>query len=228
MSKRGILICFCSINGAGKTTIINKLLEKFNNEETIFYSFKFPNRKTIIGNKIDKILKKEIIVDEMTKLKFFADNRQEFNNEITKLLKEGKNVILDRFVYCSLAYTMTNQIQQILKMENVNNEFCNLSFNKMLSYDKKLPKPDLTFVIDGNFLNLRNEEKQLYHNDDTTFQELIKNNYIISLQNTFSNYTVIKNNYGEEELKKTITKVFNHITKLLNNNDLLHSKINRF
>lgn len=212
MSKRGLLVSFHGPNGAGKTSIINGVIEKFKAENIHFVIYKYPNRNTILGNKIDKILKGNLKCDEITKIKLFSDNRQEFNKEIIDLLNNGVNIIVDRYTHCSLAYTLTNQVKYLLDNDSMR-EICNWSFDEILNFDKNIIKPDFAFLIMGNHLHFRNEKKELYHIDDTDYNTMLYNNYIISFRNTKTKFIVIKNKL--KQLDESIHNVYNIINNLL-------------
>lgn len=200
--SRGLLIIFAGNNGSGKTTLINKITEELNNipviinkdgkEVKLWNVYKFPNRSTVIGKKIDDFLKNKMTLSKEIELKFFADNRKEFQSEILNLLKSGYNVICDRYVYCSLAYTLTNQTLSIKNSEHINI----LSLDNILKYDSNLIKPDYVFLIRGDHLKLRNEEAQKYHKDGV-FNDLLLNNYIISFTHTKVKYMIIENIFGK-------------------------------
>ncbi len=229
---RGLLIVFSGNNGSGKTTIINKIIEKLNNDTLIsrqvtlatediknkkdhnevklWNVYKFPNRSTVLGKKIDDFLKNKINLSKEIELKFFADNIKEFQSEIIDLLKNGYNVICDRYVYCSLAYTITNQTLSIKNFENINI----LSIGDILKYDSDLIKPDYIFLIRGDYLNLRQEIAEKYHKDGI-FNDLLLNNYILSFTYTKTNFTIIENTFGK--LNETVDKIIDKIKYIGNN-----------
>lgn len=231
---RGLLIVFTGSNGSGKTTLINKVTEKLNNipviinkdgkEIKLWNVYKFPNRSTVIGKKIDDFLKNKINLTKELELKFFAENRKEFNSEILNLLKSGYNVICDRYVYCNLAYTLTNQTLSIKKSEKINI----LSMDDILKYDLKLIKPDYVFLIRGDHLSLRNEIAEKYHRDGI-FNDLLLNNYILSFTHTKANFTIIENTFGKlEETTDIIIKKIDNIDKNRIDNQLFDGYIKRF
>lgn len=233
---RGLLVVFEGSNGSGKTTIINKITEKLNDiiftikidgkEVKLWNVYKFPNRSTVLGKKIDDLLKNKTNLSKDIELKFFADNRKEFLNEIMNLLKAGYNVICDRYVYSSLAYTLSNQTLSIKNSENINI----LSVDDILKYDLNLIKPDHVFLIRGNHLNLRNEVAEKYHKDGI-FNDLLLNNYVLSFIHTKTNFTIIKNVFGK--LDETTDIILNKINDINNNifdinNNIFDKYIQRF
>lgn len=231
---RGLLIVFTGANGSGKTTIINKIIERLNEsnitikidckEAKLWNIFKFPNRSTALGKKIDNFLKNKKKLSKDIELKFFAENRKEFQSEIMSLLKSGYNVICDRYVYCSLSYTLTAQTLSIKNSENVNV----LSMDDILKYDLNLIKPDHVFLIMGNHLYLRNEIAEKYHKDGV-FADLLLNNYILSFTHTKTNFTIIKNTYGKlEETTDIIMNKIKNIDNNRNNNNIFDTYIKRF
>ena len=120
------------------------------------------------------------------------------------LLKSGYNVICDRYVYSSLAYTLTNQTLSVKNSENINL----LSLDTILRYDSNLIKVDYIFLIIGNHLKLRNEAAQKYHKDGV-FNDLLLNNYLISFTHTKVKYMIIENIYGK--LDDTVDNIIDKI-----------------
>lgn len=205
--KKGLFIVFEGNNGAGKTTIINELLQHDHNSKYKWNVYKFPNRTTTLGKKIDDFLKKKITLSKPAELKFFAENRKEFKKEMDSLLLKGNNIICDRYIYSSMAYTLTNQTLDIINETN----YDLLSIEEIAKYDKEYIKPDHVFLINGDYLHLRNEIPELYHKNKQ-FNSLLSNNYIISLKYLETPFTIVENTYGE--LSKTVLFINDVINKL--------------
>ena len=208
---RGCLVCFVGADASGKTTIIQKFIEINKNLENRcrWVVFKYPNRNTPIGNKIDKILKGELKVEKNVEMKLFADNRAENKKMILDLLSVGINVILDRYTYCAMAYLMTEQYFEVIKGTNNNLISKDYTFNKIVKYDKGLLKPDLTFIIYGNFLENREEyEKYDYYGNK---REILYNNYVNALLNTQSKFTFIDNSISSDGKIKDLNSLVGDI-----------------
>jgi thymidylate kinase len=223
---RGSLICVAGADGSGKTTLIEHFINRYNSPDFKLVVYKYPNRNTVIGKKIDKILKGEMVVSKDVEIKLFADNRAEDRDEITKLLNSGVNVILDRYVYCSLAYTMTAQYATV--MENIlhNNAGHNTDiisdkfmFRKVMRHDKENLKPDLTILVYGNFLHKRNESEIYDYKGD--MRSVLYNNYIVSFLNTETKFCSIFNDEGSDlnELVKDMKhKIYKYAISDIENN----------
>lgn len=222
--QKGLFIVFEGNNGAGKTTIINELIKKLNlNNDSEFVDiknnkniynwniYKFPNRTTTLGKKIDDFLKNKIkLSSKDVELKFFADNRKEFQDEMEYILNQGYNILCDRYIYSSMAYTLTDQSINIIN----NNNIKILSIDQILSYDRNFIKPDYIFLIKGDHLYLRNEQNELYHKNEL-FNNILLNNYIISIQKTSNKFAIINNKFGE--LDNSIHSIIIIINTLLYN-----------
>ncbi len=221
MVVRGALICITGADASGKTTIINKFIEKYNSPEFKVVMYKYPNRETVIGKKIDKILKGELIVSKDVEIKLFADNRAENREEILGLLHSGVNVILDRYTYCSLAYTMTAQYKTV--MDNIlNNNIStssdiisdNFLFRKIIRHDRDNLKPDLTILVYGNFLFKRANEESEKYDYNGILREVLYNNYIVSFLNTETKFCSIHNTINsniEDIVKDMKHKIYRYV-----------------
>jgi len=190
--NKGSFIVFEGINGAGKTTIINKIYNILSNNNINVKIIKFPNRTTNSGKIIDKFLKNEHQFQNLNEqIKIFADNRNECKQEITELINNNYIILCDRYIYSNIAYTLTDQTFNIL--ENKYDEI--LSYSDIIKYDENLIKPDYVFLINGDFIHLRtNEIKERYH-DNNIKNYLIFNNYIHALKYTDTKFSIINNNF---------------------------------
>ncbi|WP_277291170.1 dTMP kinase [Streptococcus orisratti] len=105
--KKGLIISFEGPDGAGKTTVINRLLpilsEKLNQS---IVSTREPGGVDIAERIRDVILDvNHTSMDDKTELLLYmAARRQHFVEKVLPALKSGKLVLIDRFIDSSVAY----------------------------------------------------------------------------------------------------------------------------
>lgn len=105
--KKGLIISFEGPDGAGKTTVINRLLpilsEKLNRS---IVSTREPGGVDIAERIRDIILDvNHTSMDDKTELLLYmAARRQHFVEKVLPALKSGKLVLIDRFIDSSVAY----------------------------------------------------------------------------------------------------------------------------
>lgn len=126
---RGNLILIEGLDRSGKSTQAEILAQRLNAK-----LFRFPDRLTPIGKLINEYLTnpQSSLSDEAAHLLFSA-NRWEVANEILLTLQEGTHVMLDRYVYSGVAYSLSKP---------------NLRSKEWLyAPEIGLPKPDLTLFL---------------------------------------------------------------------------------
>lgn len=129
---RGLLILVEGLDRTGKSTQVSILLDKLKpNAELV----KFPERTTPIGQLINKYLVDQSfqLPDQSIHLLFSA-NRWELFQSLQNTLLSGKHVIMDRYVYSGIAYSLAKDIN-------------GMDFDWCLQSDKGLIKPDLLFFL---------------------------------------------------------------------------------
>lgn len=126
---RGQLILIEGLDRSGKSTQAQLLADKLQGSLV-----KFPDRSTPIGQVINQFLTDNTfdLSDESVHLLFSA-NRWEKAAEIRKLLSEGKFVVMDRYVYSGIAYSLAKENSRDIAW--------------LYGPDVGLPKPDLTFFL---------------------------------------------------------------------------------
>ena len=144
-STAGLLVIIEGINGAGKTTVINKLSNHYAAVKIPFVVYKFPNRNGIYGKQIDGYLKGTTVINSKYDIiNMFAANRESVRESIIQDIIDGKIVICDRYIYSAIAYHIPN---------HVINPTTLMAYCSIIGYfDKKMPNPDITYIIDGDHL----------------------------------------------------------------------------
>lgn len=211
--SRAKFIVFEGINGSGKTTIINNLINYYTNKNIKYQYIKFPDRTSNSGKIIDKFLKNQYEFNSINEqIQIFAENRKESEKLIKDSLNENKIILCDRYLYSNIAYTLTDMSLNI----QYNNSSEYISINNIIKYDKNLLKPDLVFLINGNYINLRNDSiQERYHNNEIK-NGIIFNNYLLALYHTQSPYYIINNKFNKDTNESNLNESINNINHMIN------------
>lgn len=211
--SRAKFIVFEGINGSGKTTIINNLINYYTNKNIKYQYIKFPDRTSNSGKKIDKFLKNQYEFNSINEqIQIFAENRKESEKLIKDSLNENKIILCDRYLYSNIAYTITDMSLNI----QYNNSSEYISINNIIKYDKNLLKPDLVFLINGNYINLRNDSiQERYHNNEIK-NGIIFNNYLLALYHTQSPYYIINNKFNKDTNESNLNESIDLINDMIN------------
>ena len=128
---RGLLIVLEGLDRTGKTTqttVIKDYLTSLNHPTEVIH---FPARHTQFGQQIDLFLKQKKTFDNELLHLLFSINRWELKPSIMEKLYSGVNVVLDRYSYSGVAYSLAK----------------GLDANWCKSPEKGLPKPDLVIYL---------------------------------------------------------------------------------
>lgn len=126
---RGRLILIEGLDRSGKSTQALILTEKLNGRLV-----KFPERLTPIGAIINEYLvNKTFDLPDQSAHLLFSANRWELEKSLVDLLQAGQNVVMDRYIYSGIAYSLAKS-----GMDDC---------DWLYSPDKGLPKPDLTLFL---------------------------------------------------------------------------------
>lgn len=129
---RGQLILIEGLDRSGKSTqaaILCEKLSRISNSQLI----KFPDRSTPIGRLINEYLTNKTDLNDRSIHLLFQANRWELQAEILKLLNQGYFIVLDRYFYSGLAYSLASKK--------------NIDFDWLYAAEKGLPQPDLTVFL---------------------------------------------------------------------------------
>lgn len=149
----------------GKTTQCNILYKKLQPNCKLL---KFPERSTRIGGLINEYLTDDSfqLSDQAIHLLFSA-NRWEIVDKIKKDLLEGKNIVMDRYVYSGVAYSAAKGTN------GMDLDWC-------LQPDVGLLKPDLTLFLSTQDVD-NNAEKSGFGDEryeTVKFQEKVKQTFM--------------------------------------------------
>lgn len=145
--QNGKLIVIEGIDGAGKTTQVNFLIEKLKQSGKEVETFKYPrHEQEFFGKVVDQYLNggfgDPVKLDPHLGSILYACDRWESKDILKNWLSQGKYVVLDR-------YATSNMAHQCSKIDNLKkrNEF--LDWLDKLEFEVfKILRPDIVFFLD--------------------------------------------------------------------------------
>lgn len=197
--KKGLLVVFEGLDGAGKTTQINLLKDWFEKNNKIVYNTKQPTDFYRKDKRVRNYLDKGIVPNMYSiALLAAADRTYQNEAEIKPILSKGINIISDRYLYSSLAFFKARGIE----------------YEEIIRLNKNIEKPDVVIFLDvkpkkalerikiRDGENIKFEEK-----DDNTFIQ-VRNNFLEVLP---KDTLIIDSSKSIEEIHKII---INHIENM--------------
>jgi len=194
--KKGIIISFEGIDGCGKTTQA-KLFEKYLREEGGKTIYLYEPGGTETGEKIRKLLlSKDRNIDIWTELfLYFASRAQLIAEKIKSAKNKGKIVVLDRYIYSTLAYQGYGRGIPLQLINSIHRYFVNGYF------------PDLTFIIDvraEDVMSILNKKKKdRIEQESIEFQKKVRQGYLKIAKRT-KNIKVVKRKTVEETHREIV------------------------
>ncbi|VDN94288.1 unnamed protein product [Brugia pahangi] len=110
---RGAFIVFEGCDRAGKSLQSRKLVERIKAAGEDVDLISFPDRSSDLGKFIDRYLKKEVEMDPKEAHLVFAANRQALMPLMMKKLLKGTHLVVDRYAYSGIAYTLAKGADNI-------------------------------------------------------------------------------------------------------------------
>jgi len=187
---RGLFFVIEGVDCAGKSTLVEGLVDHLMDQYEPAISLKFPCKDTTSFHLLDKYIRKEIELDERTAHLLFATNRSEMQHFIKNTLQEGVHVICDRYIPSGIAYSYTSG---------------KLEWDWLVKLEKDIVQPDYVFLLDINTHQClqRRNEFGVDRFDNVEKLEMIRKNYL-RLFNPLTWYVVNANQTKENVLYKTI------------------------
>jgi len=191
--QKGILIVFEGIDGSGKSTQAEILLERLQEEDFDAVYFREPSK----GKWGRKIKKKALHPDSLTPEEeldlFLKDRRENVEKNLKPALKKKRVVILDRYYYSTIAYQGAKGIDEKL-IRRMNEEF--------------VVEPDLVFIFDidpqKGLERIENRKKK-----DRLFE---REDYLVKVREIFRSFKGEKFVHidalkSKEEIRKEIEEI---------------------
>jgi len=195
--KKGIIVSFEGIDGCGKTTLSKKFYKYLIGKKYKAVILHEPGG-TKIGEKVRKLLLKEDEkINKYTELFLYLASRTELVQEkIKKYLKEGKIIILDRYIDSTYAYQGYGRKIPLKYIEKLHRIFIGKNFF-----------PDITFLIDAkpeNLIKILKKKKiDRIERESIEFQRKIREGYL-KLAKRKKRIRVIKRKSLEETFQKIV------------------------
>jgi dTMP kinase len=179
------------VDGAGKSTQIKLLKDFFLKRGYKCEYMHFPRTDApFFGELIARFLRGEFgtlnEVDPYLVAMLYAGDRKDASDLISRWLKEGKIVLLDRYTYSNIAYQCAKLHDQTAQ-EELMRWILNLEFEHF-----SIPRPDLNIFLDVPFeftenklLNIRTGSDRTYlngtrdiHEESLSFQKRVRDIYL--------------------------------------------------
>ncbi len=190
------MIVFEGLDGSGKSTQVNLLIDYFISKSLPYFYLHFPVLESqIYGNLIAKFLRGEFgnvhEVDTQLVALLYAGDRNNFKGILQNYLDQGVFLIIDRYVSSNIAF-------QCAKVDNTEKKKELKKWIEDLEYSfYSIPKPDYTFYLSVPFTfienNLKNERTGLdrdylkgksdIHEDSLKLQQKVQNEYLTMVNN---------------------------------------------
>ncbi|WVQ85459.1 thymidylate kinase [Cryptococcus sp. DSM 104549] len=130
-TNRGAFIVFEGLDRCGKSTQVDRLVQRLETDGHKARLQKFPDRTTAIGKMIDAYLQSKAEMDDHAIHLLFSANRWECAAAIRRDLDNGVTVIADRYAFSGIAFSAAK----------------GLPFDFCLQPDTALPLPDITLYL---------------------------------------------------------------------------------
>jgi len=199
--KRGVLIAFEGIDGAGKTTQTKLLEEKLTTIGYDVISLHEPT-KGIWGKKIEDLVKngRHGISPEIELNYFTSDRLEDVEKNIKPSLQKKKIVIMDRYYFSTVCYQGARNLDlDYIEKEN----------------EKFAPIPDIAFIIDIEPKTALKRIKQSRPNSSTnhfereTYLERVRKNFLKQFNNRPNVIIIVGDN------TRSITQIASEIWKIV-------------
>jgi dTMP kinase len=153
---RGLLIAIEGGDCTGKTTLLDLLIASLGGY--LRTPLCFPNREGLLGELIDDYLLEKVELEAHCAHLVFSANRFAERQQIIKSLHDGKNIIVDRYVYSGIAYSAARGLPL---------DWCK-------STEIGMPRPDIVIFLDAD--PKITAKRQLTRHEQSGGQERDENN----------------------------------------------------
>jgi len=132
--QRGVFVLFEGVDRSGKTTQARLLANRMEKEGISTARIAFPDRNSAIGTVLNAHLRGTVPLPPRAAHLLFSANRWETVGEIVDLLISGTSIVMDRYAFSGLAYSVAKGLPS---------DWCQ-------STEVGLPAPDLVILLDAD------------------------------------------------------------------------------
>jgi dTMP kinase len=200
---KGLFVVLEGIDGSGKTTQCNNLVEKLQQKGIDAICTKEPTDGEI-GQLIRKVLSQEVKVPASSIQYLIAADRAVHQEEILQYLSQGKLVISDRYFWSAVAYGTADKTE--VNFQNTAQVL--MVSQSILSMYNQFILPDVSLYLDVSIdtalrrLSEMDKQKELYERKEKL--ERIAKGYEWLLQTFPQVFTKIDGEKSSEEISDTI------------------------
>lgn len=142
-----MLIVIEGLDGSGKSTQVRKLRQYLETLPQTLEYIHFPRYDSpVYGELISRFLRGDFGTNEQVHPQLvallFAEDRHGAAPQMKRILQEGGNVLLDRYVYSNIAYQCA-KLRNPDEAEDLREWICNTEYGNF-----ELPRPDLNIFLD--------------------------------------------------------------------------------
>jgi len=163
---RGKLICLEGIDGSGKETQLKLILKFLKGKRLSVY--KYPDASSTFGKMIDSFLKKRLELTPLSQFVIYMLDIAKDQGEIGRKLKGGEIVVLNRYVYSTIAYQCSKGVPFEKGVEMVET--------------MNFVKPDLVVLLDilpEVSMERKSRQKEMdRHEEDVVLLRKVRENYL--------------------------------------------------
>lgn len=187
-NKVGI-IAIEGMDGAGKNTQTNLLVQLIKHGGVNVERVSFPNYDSLSSYPVTQIIREDTVINHNDNLKYikstaFAMDRaltffNKLDTRLYNIIKTGGVIVFDR-------YTTSNILHIASILESVEEVNECIDFIQELEYDRfKLPKPDITFFLDVHpdvslkNIETRGRQKDLHETPEHLYKVYERSNYVV-------------------------------------------------
>ncbi len=213
---RGALIVFEGIDGSGKQTQIDLLLEKLSNENKPAVLFTYPDLTGEYAEQLSAILSKDQHLPPQQEFDAFAKDIEKDTRKIMQLVTSGNIVVCDRYIFSTICY-------QSAREGGVEHQPFTVDQAKKHAQQLTLATPGLAILLDlpsevglkrKHAQKTRQNEQIHSFEKDAKFLEKVRQNYLqLAFAQFYTKWIIINATQKPEKIHVDIYAYIHSITQ---------------